>query len=94
MGKEEAFELTRRIIDSVYKEYGDPIKIREFLHRNRSTKNVNIIGYISYIKIYSYCAVLIIILISALLMILFIPFTIQFIFLLVVLLMQMLKFHG
>ncbi|HOA79726.1 MAG TPA: hypothetical protein PKK61_01495 [Defluviitaleaceae bacterium] len=30
MGKEEAFELTRRIIDSVYKEYGDPIKIREF----------------------------------------------------------------
>jgi hypothetical protein len=29
-GKREAFELTRVIIESVYKEYGDPIKVKEF----------------------------------------------------------------
>ncbi|HOQ16560.1 MAG TPA: hypothetical protein PLL17_01475 [Defluviitaleaceae bacterium] len=28
--KEEAFELTRRIIDDVYKKYKDPMMIKEF----------------------------------------------------------------
>ncbi len=29
-GKKEAFELTRKIIESVYKKYKDPTKIKEF----------------------------------------------------------------
>lgn len=29
-GKKEAFELTRKIIQSIYKEYGDPGKVKEF----------------------------------------------------------------
>lgn len=29
-GKKEAFELSRRIVENVYEQYGDPIKIREF----------------------------------------------------------------
>lgn len=29
-GKYEAYEVTRLIIESVYKEYGDPVKIKEF----------------------------------------------------------------
>lgn len=29
-GKYEAFELTRLIIESVYREYGNPVKIKEF----------------------------------------------------------------
>lgn len=29
-GKKEAFELTRKIIASIYEEYNDPIKVKEF----------------------------------------------------------------
>lgn len=29
-GRSEAFELTRKIIESIYEEYKDPIKVKEF----------------------------------------------------------------